>query len=79
HLRTVMGPALLCPGILLALLGGAFALMLIIALVDITSFSAAHAIYLAPATPLILATWVLAPAWAARLIIPPTTQAPRLP
>jgi len=52
--------------ILLALIGGALALMLIVALVDVTSFSALHAIYLAPATPLALGAWVLAPAWAGK-------------
>ena len=50
--------------ILLALAGGATALMLVVALIDVTSFSAVHAMYLAPATPLVLAGWVLAPVWA---------------
>jgi hypothetical protein len=49
---------------LLALGGGALALMIVAALVDVTSFSALHAMYLAPATPLLLAAWVLAPLWA---------------
>ena len=47
-----------------ALFGGALALILVSALVDVTSFSALHAMYLAPATPLVLASWVLAPLWA---------------
>lgn len=60
---------LLPPAILFALLGGALALMSIIALIDVTSFSAVHSIYLAPATPLVLATWILAPAWATRMLL----------
>jgi hypothetical protein len=50
--------------VVLGLLGGATALIVIVALVDVTSFSALHAMYLAPATPLVLATWILAPYWA---------------
>lgn len=50
--------------ILLGLFGGALALMLISALIEVTSFSALHAMYLAPATTLILAAGVLAPYWA---------------
>ena len=50
--------------ILLGLLGGATALMIIVALVDVTSFSALHAMYLAPATPLVLSASILAPYWA---------------
>jgi hypothetical protein len=49
--------------ILLALLGGAFALSLIVALVDTTAFKAINGSYLSPASPLLLAAWVLAPAW----------------
>jgi hypothetical protein len=49
--------------VLLALGGGALTLILIIALVDATSFSTTHAIYLAPAAPLVLTTWLLACAW----------------
>lgn len=48
----------------LALLGGAAALIVLVALVDVTSFSALHAMYLAPATPLALCAWVLLPYWA---------------
>ncbi len=51
-------------GLLVACLGAATGLIGIVALIDVTSFSAAHAIYLAPASPLILAVCVLAPAWA---------------
>ncbi|MEO7597651.1 MAG: hypothetical protein ABIV50_01880 [Opitutus sp.] len=47
--------------ILLALVGGAAALMLIVSLVDVTSFRALYSAYLSPATPLVLAVWVLAP------------------
>lgn len=43
--------------------GGALALVVIVSLVDATSFSAVHAIYLSAAEPLILACWVLGPAW----------------
>ena len=50
--------------IIIALGGGAVALILIVALVDVTSFSALHAMYLSPATPLVLAVWILAPYWA---------------
>ncbi|MBS0662176.1 MAG: hypothetical protein JSR48_02855 [Verrucomicrobia bacterium] len=50
--------------VLVALGGGVLALLLIVALVDATSFHAAHAMYLAPASPLLLALWVLGPAWA---------------
>jgi hypothetical protein len=50
--------------IIIGLCGGAAALILIVALVDVTSFSALHAMYLSPATPLVLATWILAPYWA---------------
>ena len=50
--------------ILLSVWGGALALILIVALVDVTSFSALHAMYLAPATPLILTAWLLGPFWA---------------
>lgn len=50
--------------VVLALAGGAFALVVVVALVDVTSFSALHAMYLAPATPLIVACWVLALRWA---------------
>ncbi len=53
---------------LFALLGGALALMIVSTLVDVTSFSALHAMYLAPATPLVLAAWVLAPLWAWRFL-----------
>jgi hypothetical protein len=52
--------------IVLALMGGTAALTLLIAVVDITSFSAIHAMYLAPAAPLAWAAIVLAPAWAWR-------------
>lgn len=54
---------LMPPVILLALAGGVLALVLVIALVDVTSFHATHAMYLAPATPLLLALWVLGPLW----------------
>ncbi len=50
--------------ILLSLAGGVLALSLIVALVDVTSFTAVHAGYLCPATPLALAFFVLAPACA---------------
>ncbi len=49
--------------VLLALGGGALALMLVVALVDVTSFQAVHAMYLAPASPLVIALWVLGPWW----------------
>jgi hypothetical protein len=61
-----LAPKLAKLAIVLGLLGGATALIVIVALVDVTSFSALHAMYLAPATPLILATWILAPYWAFR-------------
>ena len=54
--------------VLVGLCGGAMALILVVALVDVTSFSALHAMYLAPATPLVVATWILAPYWARRSI-----------
>ena len=50
--------------IVLGLFGGATALIIIVALVDVTSFSALHAMYLAPATPLAFSAWLLAPYWA---------------
>lgn len=50
--------------VLLALGGGAVALMLIVALIDVTAFSSVVGAYLAPAAPLVLALWVLAPLWA---------------
>jgi hypothetical protein len=50
--------------VVLALAGGAAALVIVVALVDVTSFSALHAMYLAPATPLIVATCVLSLRWA---------------
>ncbi len=50
--------------IVLAFAGGASALMIIVSLVDVTSFGATHAGYLAPATPLAIAFSMLAPAWA---------------
>lgn len=53
---------------LLSLAGGTLALSLIVALVDVTSFTAVHAGYLCPATPLSLAFFVLAPAWAWRAL-----------
>jgi hypothetical protein len=53
---------------LLALFGGALALMIVAALVDVTSFSALLAMYLAPASSLVLAGWVLAPLWAWHLM-----------
>jgi len=63
--------------IALALAGGAVALMLVVSLVDATSFTAVIGTYLAPATPLVLAAWILAPAWA--LAAPPeeTADTPR--
>jgi hypothetical protein len=56
--------------IVLALAGGVCALILIVSLVDVTSFFATHAGYLSPATPLALALFVLAPAWAWRSFRP---------
>ncbi len=56
------GPALSAL-ILLALAGGAVALVLVAALVEATSFHAAASMYLAPATPLLLTLWVLGPLW----------------
>lgn len=50
--------------VLLSLWGGATALALIVSLVEATSFPAVIGAYLAPAVPLIIACWVLAPAWA---------------
>jgi len=50
--------------VLFSLVGGTLALLLVVALIDATSFMAVCAIYLAPASPLLLALWVLAPAWA---------------
>jgi hypothetical protein len=57
--------------VLTALCGGVVALLLVVALVDVTSFGSLYSVYLAPATALALATWVLAPAWAWRLIREP--------
>jgi hypothetical protein len=53
--------------VLLALWGGAAALLLVVALVDATSFSALTGSYLGPVAPLIFSSWVLTPlfAWAA--------------
>lgn len=53
--------------VLLSLWGGATALALIVSLVEATSFPAIIGAYLAPAVPLIIACWVLAPAWAWQL------------
>jgi hypothetical protein len=50
----------------LGLLGGATSLIVLVALVDVTSFSALHAMYLSPATPLVIAAAVMAPYWAFR-------------
>ena len=50
--------------VLLSLWGGATALALIVSLVEATSFPAIIGAYLAPAVPLIISCWVLAPAWA---------------
>jgi hypothetical protein len=52
--------------VLLALVGGTIAVLLVIALIDVTSFSSLTAIYLAPAAPLVLSCWILAPYWALR-------------
>ncbi len=52
--------------LLLSFAGGVLALALIVALVDVTSFTAVHGGYLCPATPLSLAFFVLAPVWAWR-------------
>ncbi len=49
--------------ILLALWGGVTALCLVVSLVEATSFPAVISSYLAPAAPLVFATWVLAPLW----------------
>ena len=54
--------------VLTALGGGAFALVLVVALVDVTSFASVFSVYLAPATTLALAAWVLAPVWAKQLL-----------
>ena len=54
--------------VLLALGGGALALILVVALVDVTAFASVYSIYLAPATALALAAWVLAPVWAWQLL-----------
>lgn len=53
--------------VLLSLWGGATALALIVSLVEATSFPAIIGAYLAPAVPLIISCWVLAPAWAWQL------------
>ena len=50
--------------ILAGLIGGVVSLMLIVSLVDVTSFRALYSAYLSPATPLILAAWILGPYWA---------------
>ena len=50
--------------VLLALWGGAAALLLVVALVHVTSFRAITGNYLGPAVPLIVTCWVLAPIWA---------------
>ena len=54
--------------VLVALCGGTLALLLVVALVDVTSFGSVFSIYLAPATALALAAWVLAPVWAWRML-----------
>lgn len=52
--------------ILLSLWGGATALLLVVALVHVTSFNAVTTSYLGPVAPLIFCTWILGPlfAWA---------------
>lgn len=52
--------------VLLSLWGGAAALLLVVALVHVTSFSALTGSYLGPVAPLIFSAWILAPffAWA---------------
>ncbi len=50
--------------VLVALVGGVAALMLVVALVEVTSFESVVSSYLAPAAPLLLAFRVLAPCWA---------------
>ena len=64
--------------VLLALLGGAFSLITVSALVNVTSFSALHAMYLSPATPLVISSCVLAPFWF-RSACSPTSSSPHLP
>ena len=61
--------------VLLSLWGGATALALIVSLVEATSFPAVIGAYLAPAVPLIIACWVLAPVWAWNLKTPTETRA----
>jgi hypothetical protein len=50
--------------VLLALWGGAAALILVVTLVHVTSFWAITGNYLGPSVPLIVSCWVLAPVWA---------------
>lgn len=50
--------------VLLALWGGAAALMLVVALVHVTSFPAITGSYLGPAMPIIFSCWILAPLFA---------------
>ena len=50
--------------VLLSLWGGAAALLLIVALVHVTSFSALTGSYLGPVAPLIFSAWILAPLFA---------------
>ncbi len=81
-LRSVRQPQMALPlTTLLALLGGAAALVVVVALVDITSFHAIQAIYLAPATPLVVAAWILAAAWVrpALILSVPSTIASQQP
>jgi len=50
--------------VLLSLWGGATALLLVVSLVHVTSFSAIAGNYLGPCVPLIVSCWILAPVWA---------------
>lgn len=56
--------------VLFALWGGALALALIVSLVEATSFPAIIGAYLAPAVPLLISCWVLAPLWVWQLQSP---------
>ena len=57
--------------VLLSLWGGAAALLLVVALVHVTSFAALTGSYLGPVAPLIISAWILAPlfAWASPPIV----------
>ncbi len=73
--RRTFAPELPQLSILFSLVGGVLALSLIVALVDVTSFTAVHAGYLCPASPLALAFFVLAPSWAFLALTTPRSPA----